>query len=310
MNNILFVGGAGFIGSNLIKFIPNNYNIIVYEPPFANLSRLGENSNITIIKGALNEFDLLNSIILDYNIDVVVHLVSTLIPGSTYDDYKREFENVIFPSIKLMELCAERGIKFIYFSSGGTIYGNKPLGQCKETDLPAPISYYGLSKQILENSILFEHRKGGLKYLIIRPSNPFGPGQTLNGTQGLIAVSLGKILAKENIKVWGDGSSIRDYIYITDLGKIFSQLVEKNIENKILNIGSGKGYSINNIISYLECTVSETVNVEYVHSRSVDVSAVVLDISLLKSCIDICLTPIEKGISDFYLYIKETIKQE
>jgi len=115
MKNILFIGGAGFIGSNLVKsFLQNGeYNIFVFETPFANISRiLIQDNKITLIRGFLSDYDLLNSVLKDYKIQTVVHLVSTLIPGSSYDDYKREFENIIFPSVRLMSLCAEKMINF------------------------------------------------------------------------------------------------------------------------------------------------------------------------------------------------------
>ena len=117
--NVLLIGGAGFIGANLLKTFINNdaYNIFVLETPFANISKLQHfGEKITIFKGVLADYDLLQSIILDHNIDVIIHLVSTLVPGSSYDDYKREFENIIFPTVRLMGLCAEKNIKFIEVS--------------------------------------------------------------------------------------------------------------------------------------------------------------------------------------------------
>lgn len=310
--NILFIGGAGFIGSNLIKpFIKNNeYNIFVYEPLFANISQIeNDKKNITLIRGTLADYNLLSAIIIDHDIQTVVHLVSTLIPGSSYDDYKREFENVIFPSVRLMELCAKRNVKFVYFSSGGTIYGNNSNEEFKEPDRPAPISYYGLSKQILEDSILFENRRGNLCYLIIRPSNPFGFGQSLNGSQGFIAVSIGKILANEPIIVWGDGSSVRDYIYIDDLADSFFQLINNNIENETINIGSGFGYSINEIIAQLKKIAGDVFKVKYESSRSVDVSRMILDITKLKTYINVKHTPLEEGMQVFFNCIKTILKK-
>lgn len=310
-NNILLIGGAGFIGANLLKpFIHNDkYNIFVLETPFANISKLRHlEKEITIFKGVLADYDLLQSIIIDHNVDVVIHLVSTLVPGSSYDDYKREFENIIFPTVRLMGLCAEKNIKFIYFSSGGTIYGNNSHDKFLETDLREPISYYGLSKQIIEESILFEHRRANLRYLIVRPSNPFGPGQSLNGVQGLIAVAIGKIMANEPLIIWGDGSSIRDYIYIDDLSEMMYELINKDIENEVINIGSGIGYSINEIVSYLKNIVGDKLIVKYETSRSVDVTNVTLDITKLESLIKTNYTPLEDGIRMFYNDVKSILK--
>ena len=306
--NILLVGGAGFIGSNLIYSLVSrgNCQISVLEPEFASLQRL-EGMPVNIYRGELSNLDKLETIIVKQKISVVVHLVSTIIPGSDFDDYQREFTNVIFPSIRLMELCSERGIKFVYFSSGGTIYGDRKGDAVpfKEECPMAPISYYGWSKQMMENSILYMHRTQGLRYLILRPSNPFGIGQNLYGKQGLIAVAIGKILAGEKITIWGDGSAVRDYIYIDDLSQALVDILENdNIINTTLNIGSGVGYSINQIIDIIRKVVDENVLVEYVEARKVDVSSVILDITKVRNLI--CFNPqnIEVGISKFYRSIK------
>lgn len=311
MKKILFIGGAGFIGSTLIRGILTNLKdaqIFVMEPCFANVSRLN-GMNVTIYRGELSDFDNVESIIRSQRIDTIVHLVSTLIPGSGYEDYKREIQNVAFPTMRLTQLCSEMNIKFIYFSSGGTVYGNRVDSiPFKENDERNPISYYGLTKLMLENNILFEHRTLGLRYLIVRPSNPYGHGQALNGKQGFIAVALGKILSGQSIEIWGDGSSVRDYIYIDDLGEIFSQLIENGIENTIVNIGSGVGYSVNQIIDVLKKNVDEPVNVEYKSARSADVSTMILSTNRLRSYVNVKLTAIEDGVRMFYNDVKKRLK--
>lgn len=310
--NILFIGGAGFIGSNLINefLLDKNYNIYVYEPQSSNINRLDNiTHDINIIRGILADIDLLKSVLIDNEIDIVVHLVSTLIPGSSYEDYKKEFGNIIFPSVQLMSICSEKKILYVFFSSGGTIYGNNSNNKFKETDEQAPISYYGLSKQILENSILFEHRYENLRYLILRPSNPFGKGQVLNGHQGFIAVSIGKILSNEPIEIWGDGKNVRDYIYVKDLADSFYKLIKNNITNEIINIGSGYGYSITDIIDKLKRIVGEPFKVKYLSSRNVDVNSMILDITKLKSYIEVKHTNLEDGIKFFYNYAKTIVNK-
>lgn len=311
MYNILFLGGAGFIGSNLIKRCvkDQNFRIFLLERSDANIERLECYRNkIQIIKDSISDFNNIKGIMDKYDINIVAHLVSTLIPASTYDDFKVEFENVIFPTSEIMKLCSERNIKFVYFSSGGTIYGNSLSGDSfKETDIPTPISYYGLSKQIIENNILFEHRRGNLRYLILRPSNPFGKGQALNGKQGLIAVCIGKILAGEAIEIWGDGSSIRDYIYIDDLSDAFYKLIISDVENEIINIGSGFGYTINDIIDRLKNVSEKPLYIKHLTKRSIDVNSMVLNIEKLNSIISVRHTHLEEGIKIFFDYAKTQI---
>lgn len=106
--NILFIGGAGFIGSSLVRrfYDDKKYGVFVIEPASANVSRL-DGLNVSIIKESLANVESVENIIADNKIQTVVHLVSTLIPGSGYDDFNREFQNMIFPSIRLMEYCAK-----------------------------------------------------------------------------------------------------------------------------------------------------------------------------------------------------------
>ena len=300
--NILFIGGAGFIGSSLVKqFLTNEkYKVFVVEPEFANVSRL-DGLNVKIFREALGNVDTIENILVTNKIDVVVHLVSTLIPGSGYDDFNNEFKNMIFPSIKLMEICAKENIKFVYFSSGGTIYGNRSTMQpFVETDEMAPISYYGWSKQMMENSILFKNRTEKLKYLIVRPSNPYGHGQNLHGKQGLVAVAIGKVLEEKPVEVWGDGSAIRDYIYIDDLAKVFYQLIDKGVCNETVNLGSGRGYSVNDVLAFLKIITKKDFKIVYENARPMDVSNMVLDIEKMNKLANVELTPMLEGISVFY----------
>lgn len=312
MNNILFLGGAGFIGSNLIRTLmrrKDDIKVYVLEPTFANISRL-DGMEVQVFRGTLQDIDFVQSIIEANHIDTIVHLVATIIPGSTFEDYKREYQQVIFPTIELMQYCAQKDIKFVYFSSGGTVYGNRTdMTPFKETDPMAPISYYGWSKQMMENSILYVHRTAGLKYLIVRPSNPYGHGQNIHAKQGLIAVALGKILAGEPIVVWGDGSNVRDYIYIDDLCEVLCQLLEKDVCNTTLNIGSGVGASINDIIQVLRDVVREEVHVEYQPARKVDVSHMILDTTHLKQYVNVEFTSLVEGVTRFYRDVKERVER-
>ena len=307
-NNILFLGGAGFLGSNIICHLLQNsrIRIFVLEPDFAPLHRLN-GMPVKVFRGEISNIDDVKTIILENRIDTVVHLVSTLIPGSSFDDYQREFTNVLYPSVRLMEFCSERGIKFVYFSSGGTVYGDRKgeVVPFSEEESMAPISFYGWSKQMMENSILFMHRTQKLKYVILRPSNPYGKGQNLHGKQGLIAVAMGKILAGEEIEIWGDGSSVRDYIHIDDLGQAVADvLVDENIANETLNIGSGVGHSVNEIIDALRNVVKEEVKVKHVAARQVDVSSVVLDTTKLQTLIQFKPRDLQEGLAKFYQDVK------
>jgi UDP-glucose 4-epimerase len=304
MKKILLIGGAGFIGSNLVRHFlkDDDFEIYVIEPEKANVEKLNDvDEEVTIIRADLKDILYLNEIICKNNIDVVIHLVSTLLPRSTLEDYQNEMNDLILPSMNIMRICSKLDILFVYISSGGAVYGNSSSVAYKETDKLEPISYYGQSKCFMEQTIIFENRCSGLRYLIIRPSNPYGHGQNLYGNQGLIAVSIGKILKHEPITIWGDGSLIRDYIFIDDLCECIYELIVRNICNEIVNIGSGIGFSVKNVINILEDIVGAPLNIKYIKGRSTDVNSVVLNIDNLLNFIPVQIDKdLRKNISIFY----------
>lgn len=309
MKYILIFGGTGFIGSNLIhELVKQGKKVISFNRYGSNNSHLHDISDqIITINGNLSDISLLNEIFNQYKIEKVIHLISTLIPSSSLEDYLKEYESVIIPTIKLIELMNEYNVRdLIYLSSGGTIYGNfKENGYYTEDDLVKPINYYGLSKYNLEEYIKFEGRKGKIDYLILRPSNPFGKFQKIYSKQGLIPTILGKIVNEQEMEIWGDGSVIRDYIPIEYLCKCIVKLSDLNIKNEIYNVGSGVGYSINEIVLIIENILNIKVNIKYKDARNVDSNKVVLNIDKLKTTIDLEQIDIGMSILDFYNYILE-----
>lgn len=309
MKNLLIIGGAGFIGSSLVHKLAEkeSFSIYVVEPERANIDRLSDlKDKITMLRTDIKNLVEIHNCLKEKQIDTIIHLASTLIPSSTLYAYQNELTDMIIPTYNIIKMASELKVKFVYFSSGGTIYGNKDTGIFKETDTLSPISYYGLSKLMVEQAILFEKRTSGLQYLILRPSNPYGPGQNLYSRQGLIAVSLGKILNNEPIEVYGDGTIIRDYIFIDDLSEIVFRLLTKGVEGQILNIGSGVGHSINEVIECLKCFFPDkAVNVLFKEARRSDVSAMILDTQKLFMFSPYTPLPLKEGIEKFITYIKK-----
>lgn len=299
MNNsyrVLILGGTGFLGRNLANALTSEgMEVSVYDV----CKPVSTNPMVNYTQGNLQDFDKISKIIDANNINVVVHMVSTIIPGSTLDQYINNCKIVQLSTIPIMDYCAAKNIRMVYFSSGGTVYGVKG-GTISENEPVAPISYYGLSKIQIEDLIHFYHRRYNLEYLIIRPSNPFGPGQNLYGKQGLIAVILGRILKGESVIVYGDGSVVRDYIYIDDFIFYVKELIKKDVKNETINIGSGIGTSINQIIKIVEEVSGKKIEVENVQSRMDDVPKMILDTTRLHNFIKHEDCTVKEGISKFF----------
>ena len=305
---VLLLGGAGFIGSHLAKALSlrEEHVVSVLEPVSAPVDRI-QHLPVHLYRGSLSDTELLETILVQESIQAVIHLVSTLVPGCGFADFEKEFEQVVAPSIRLMELCSKHHVKLVYFSSGGTVYGERSTFEpFTEKDTLAPISHYGWSKQMMEESIRYMHRTQGLRYLILRPSNAYGPGQNLHGRQGLIAVALGKALRKEAVSVWGDGIAVRDYIYIDDLVQAtLSLLGKEDAFDKTFNVGSGVGYSVNDILRILKEISGLEVSVHYLPARQEDVSHVVLAIDKIRKMIDFQPLGIQEGIQRFASFVMD-----
>lgn len=310
MKYTLILGGAGFIGSNLIhEYVRQDRKVISLnreQPDNGNLS--GIRDKVVSITGSLDDAALLNRIFREYEVEEVVHLVSGLLPASSFDDYLREYDEVIIPTMKLIRNMKENNVrKLIFLSSGGTVYGSyKENGYYSEEDPLKPINYYGLSKCSLEEHIRLEGRKGNIEYLIIRASNPFGRFQNLYGKQGLVAVTLGKYLTGQEVEIWGDGSVERDYIPIEYLCRCMISLSRMNAWNETFNIGSGNGVSVNELLKTIEEALDINLKVRYKDARRVDSDKVVLNIEKLRSYIEVEKIDLGKSIQNFYRQILES----
>ena len=115
-----------------------------------------------------------------------------------------------------------------------------------------------------------------------------------------MAVAIGKILEDKPVEVWGDGSAIRDYIYIDDLAKVFYQLIDKDVNNETVNLGSGRGYSVNDVLAFLKIITKKDFKIVYENARPMDVSNMVLDTEKMQRLAQVELTPMLNGISTFY----------
>jgi len=279
MISILLIGGAGFIGSNLANLLSSsNYKVTVVDQ--FPIESHNFNGNITFVQGNITDNNFLGGLFRKNKYDIVIHLVSSLIPSSNFSDFNSSRVLNTFSTFELLKHMEENNVnKIIFFSSGGTVYGNNLNSKNIESNKLLPENYYGFTKLIIEEYIQLQARLSNLKYVIVRPSNPYGIGQKSHSKQGIIAVALGKTLNNQPLDIWGDGSVIRDYLHIEDLCLAIKKIILNDSWNKIYNIGSGKGVSINKIISIIEEITKKKLEINYLPSRAVDVPINVLDIS-------------------------------
>lgn len=304
---ILILGGFGFIGTNLTEELlkRDKYSIIIFEANKVFIQNPDLLSRVEVYNGDFNNEKDYEIIFKEHKIDMVIHLIGTTIPLFSNTSVIYDINSNLVNTIKLLNIMRKYQVKNIVFpSSGGTVYGilNK---EHEETDATTPICSYGIMKLTIEKYIYLYNYLYGINYLILRLSNPFGEYH-LNKNQGFINVVLEKILNGEIVEIWGDGSVVRDFIYIKDLVKIIIDLIDMNIKNEIINIGSGQGYSINEILTIIKREIG-AFSLKYVEGRKVDVPYLILNIDKLKSFLSINLMGIEEAIKKTYYWLEEKV---
>lgn len=215
--------------------------------------------------------------------DLVFHLLGAGLPEPSNRDPSSTVTTAILPSLGLLESCRDAGCrKVIFISSGGTVYGptnGEPLSETAPTE---PISAYGVSKLAIEKYIqLFRHLHG-LDYAILRVSNPFGPFQSPGHGQGLVASLIGNALTGKPVEIWGDGSTVRDYLYVDDLIDAIVTAASYEGPHRLFNVGSSTGRSVREVVEDV-ASISERgfSKVRYLAARAADVPHNVLDTSLI-----------------------------
>ena len=279
----LLLGGGGFLGSHLCDaLLVKGYAVRIFDRP--NLKRyrvFSANEDVEWVEGDFaNQEDVAQAVL---GCDLVYHLVSTTLPKSSNDNPVYDIETNVVSSLHLLELVRKENLrKIIFISSGGTVYGIPHEPPIKETHLTDPVCSYGISKLTIEKYLHLYHSLYGLDYCVLRLANPFGERQRVTATQGAVAVFLNKALTNEIIEIWGDGSVIRDYIYISDAVDAMVRAIHNRGEHRLYNVGSGIGHSLNEVLDEIEDVLGRQVSRSYVEGRALDVPVSVLDIERVK----------------------------
>ncbi len=273
----LVLGGCGFIGSHLVDgLLEAGHKVRVYDRTMelfrASLPevdyRFGDFSDPQFLAEALD------------GVDVVYHLISITVPSTSNLDPVADVQGNLVNTLQLLQLMVQKKIpKIVFLSSGGTVYGIPESVPIPETHPLHPICSYGVVKVAIENYLLMFHQLYGLGYVVLRASNPYGERQGHLGVQGAIGTFMGKILADEYVEIWGDGSVVRDFIYVGDLAELCVRAgVAARNSCGIYNAGSGVGYSINEVVETMREVTGCEVKLRYKEGRGYDVPKVVLDI--------------------------------
>jgi UDP-glucose 4-epimerase len=285
MNRALVLGGNGFIGSHLTdELLRLGWDVTVLD--FQNRRYDPTPSPVHFIHGSLTQSYLVREALA--GADVVFHLAWATIHEVSNEDPAADVTANLVPAIHLLEACRQQGVRRVVFtSSGGTVYGPAREWPIPESHPQNPINAYGITKLAVEKYLEMFNHLYGLDYAVLRPSVPYGPRQNPLGRQGAAAVFLYRVAQGLPITIWGDGSVVRDYFYVTDLVSALVAAAERDFnEHRIFNIGGPEEVTLNCLLEQVEKTVGMKAVVDYQPDRKFDASRIVLDTSLARRVLD------------------------
>lgn len=297
-NKLLIIGGNGFLGKNIAeKFLKENWDVSIFDIEMCE----EPNSRIHYIVGDFFDNSVLQSAVLGK--DLIIHAVSTVNPGNSNTRFMQGYEKDLLQTARLCSMLIGTATKMIFLSSGGTVYGDQAIQPITELALPQPINHYGCIKLCIENILRTFNTQFKTNFLIARVANPYGPGQDYLKGVGFIDAALKKAINNEKIEIWGDGETIRDYVYIDDLCNMIYTLWDYNGDIDTFNISSACGVSQNEIIKILN-DLGLNVKVDYKSARNVDVRKMVLDNSRIVGLYKGAVKPIKEGIESYCKYLQ------
>lgn len=266
------------MGSHLAEeLLAAGYVVRVFDRPNRDRRNLASIARrIEIMEGDfLNESEVQTAV---PGSDFVFHLVGTTLPASSNSNPVYDVESNLIGSLRLLDLCRQHAIKKVIFaSSGGTVYGiprRSPIDESHPTD---PICSYGISKLAIEKYLNLYRHLHGVDFTVLRISNPYGERQRLDASQGVIAVFLGCLAQHQRLHVWGDGSVVRDFIYVRDVVQAMRLAMEHQGPQKIFNVSGKHGTSVSELIRVLLKVTGESPEIVREAERLFDVPENILD---------------------------------
>jgi UDP-glucose 4-epimerase len=266
------LGGGGFLGVNLCRrLVSSGWRVRAFGRQCLFLEAL---EGVEWYQGDFTDPSALASAIA--SCDVIFHLVHATTPYSANLDMTADLQNVA-STIALLDISRDLGVKRIVFvSTGGVVYGQASQIPISEAAPTEPIAAYGISKLAIEKYLALYQHLHGLDFRVLRVANPFGPFQVAAKNQGIIAALISHALDDEATEIWGDGSAVRDYIFIDDVVDAMEAAAADRSDMRIFNIGSGRGRSLREIIAAIETQLDRKLDLIWKPARPIDVRTSVL----------------------------------
>jgi UDP-glucose 4-epimerase len=273
------IGANGFLGSHLVDALVRSGRRVRAFDRFSARPRFATSNAVDLIQGDfLNRADVVEAV---DGASTVFHFLSSSTPATAVGDVGYDLRTNVLPTLELLDICASAGVeRFFFASSGGTVYGRTLSDQPSCEGSPTrPISPYGVGKVVIETHLDYFRRERALETVALRIANPYGPRQDGKRAQGLIPIALRHVRDGEPVRLFGDGTMVRDYLHVEDLMTMLMRVVDGPARYGVYNLGSGEGISVAQVLDVIRHVTATDFVVERCDQPRTFVPSAVLDVA-------------------------------
>jgi UDP-glucose 4-epimerase len=293
-------GGAGFIGSNIVKcLVERGYEVVAFD----NLStgyvkNLEPFRTVQLIKGDILDIAELTKAMDGSN--TVFHLAASIGNAKSIAFPQRDSEVNVIGTLNVLHAMRKNGVPTIIYSSSAGIFGEPQYLPVDEDHPTDPDSPYGVSKLAAEKHILFQSRMYGFRAACLRYFNAYGINQRYDAYGNVIPIFLTRILEGSPATIFGDGEQTRDFVNVKDLAAANIAAAENHRASGVFNLGAGSAITINALVERLRSVMPEPVDVTYGPPRPGDVRHSLADIARARQVLDYSpLENIDDGLREY-----------
>ncbi|MBI2031264.1 MAG: UDP-glucose 4-epimerase GalE [Candidatus Levybacteria bacterium] len=294
---ILVTGGAGYIGSFMVKRLLKNGDDVVVLDSLERGQREAIDTKAKFVQGDLLNPEILENTFSTDKFDAVIHFAGYISMAESMENPKLYFQNNTLGSLNLIEQAVRHNIKSLVFSSTAGVYGNPIKTPISEDHQTLPTNPYGESKLMVEKILAWYNKIFGLSFASLRYFN--AAGASLDGNMGedhdpethIIPLAIKATLGNSEFSLFGndydtpDGTCIRDYIHVIDLVEshlLTLQKLKENPDDYYYNVGTGKGYSNKEVLEMVKKISGIDFKVKNSSRRSGDVDVLIADPTKIK----------------------------
>lgn len=317
MEKILITGGAGFIGSHLVDYYIQNFEVFVIDDlSMGSLKNLPEHSNLNFIKGSVQDVNLLTKIIKKNQFKYIFHLAAI---ASVQDSIERPIETNQVNSLStlyLLELVRKHqaNIEKLVFSSSAAVYGDIKKLPKNEKDGVLPLTPYAIDKYSSERYMIIYQQLHRIPTVAVRFFNVYGERQNPNSPySGVISIVTDKFINQKQgkddiLNIYGDGEQTRDFVNVADVINALVLVAESpKAKGDVYNIGLGSQTSLSEIIKIYNNITGIKLKINYEESRLGDIKDSLADIEKLKALGYRPVVDITTGLNKYWKFIYKQV---